>query len=220
MQPVSRPRAILFDWDNTLIDSWRAIHAASNVTLEAMGHKAWTLEETKLRVRKSMREAFPELFGDRWTEARDIFYGYFRKHHLDDLEAISGIEQMLRAVGEADIYMGVVSNKDGTLLRAEVDHLGWENYFGAVVGANDAIRDKPAPDPIYLSLAPSGYSADRLTWYAGDTEMDMIFAARAGVVPVLLRAKPPAQGEFGDCPPDLIFENGQNLCAFLDATGN
>ncbi|HLJ20402.1 MAG TPA: HAD hydrolase-like protein, partial [Stellaceae bacterium] len=63
---MERPRAILFDWDNTLVDSWPVIHEALVVTFEGMGHVPWTLEETKQRVRHSLRDAFPRLFGDRW----------------------------------------------------------------------------------------------------------------------------------------------------------
>jgi phosphoglycolate phosphatase len=29
---MQRPRAILFDWDNTLVDSWAVIHEALVVT--------------------------------------------------------------------------------------------------------------------------------------------------------------------------------------------
>ena len=29
---LPRPRAILFDWDNTLVDSWVTIHEALNIT--------------------------------------------------------------------------------------------------------------------------------------------------------------------------------------------
>ena len=46
-----RPRAILFDWDNTLVESWGVIHEALNLTLAAMGHAHWTREETEKRVR-------------------------------------------------------------------------------------------------------------------------------------------------------------------------
>jgi phosphoglycolate phosphatase len=67
-----RPRAILFDWDNTLIDSWPTIHAATNVVLDAMGLPTWTLEEAKVRVRHSLRDTFPKMFGDRWEEANPI----------------------------------------------------------------------------------------------------------------------------------------------------
>jgi phosphoglycolate phosphatase len=38
---------------------------------------------------------------------------------------------------------GVVSNKDGPFLRAEMAHLGWHGHFGAPVGAGDAAADKP-----------------------------------------------------------------------------
>ena len=70
---VARPKALIFDWDNTLVDTWPVIHAALFETFTAMGQTPWTLAETRLRVRLSMRESFPILFGDRWTAAREIF---------------------------------------------------------------------------------------------------------------------------------------------------
>ena len=74
---LQAPRAVIFDWDNTLVDSWGCILAAMNTTLKAMGHVEWTMEEAKNRVARSLRDSFPELFGDRWTEARDVFYAAF-----------------------------------------------------------------------------------------------------------------------------------------------
>ena len=57
-EPV-RPKAIIFDWDDTLIDNWQAIHAALNLTLNKMGHERWSFEKTKSNVRRSMRDSFP-----------------------------------------------------------------------------------------------------------------------------------------------------------------
>lgn len=59
---LTRPKAILFDWDNTLVDSWAAIQDAQNHTLTAFGLEPWTLEETRQRVRGSMRDTYPQLF--------------------------------------------------------------------------------------------------------------------------------------------------------------
>ena len=53
--PLRRPRAILFDWDNTLVDNWAVIHTALNAALTAMGHTPWTFADTKRRVRASAR---------------------------------------------------------------------------------------------------------------------------------------------------------------------
>src|SRR5262245_7059834 len=92
------PRAILFDWDNTLVDSWATIHEALNFLMRAMGMPEWTLDDTKGRVRLSLREAFPLHFGERWQEARDIYLDRFRAIHLDRLTALPGRESLLRGL--------------------------------------------------------------------------------------------------------------------------
>jgi phosphoglycolate phosphatase len=210
-----RPRAILFDWDNTLIDSWPTIHAATNVTLAAMGHPVWTLDETKGRVRKSLRDEFPILYGERWEEARDIYYRAFLDVHLRELTPMKGVAQMLESLSAEGIYLGVVSNKVGNILRAEVAHLGWERYFGALVGAGDAARDKPACDPIELALKSSGHVAGSTIWYVGDTNIDMECACAATCVPVLLRDHDAGEGEFSAHPPVYTFKNPSDFLGFL-----
>src|SRR5437588_4404543 len=125
--PIQRPRAILFDWDNTLVDSWATIHEALNFLMRAMGQLEWSLAETRERVRLSLRETFPILFGERWEEAQGIYLDMFREIHLDRLNPLPGREAMLRALAKEGMYLGVVSNKTGELLRREVARLGWSD---------------------------------------------------------------------------------------------
>ena len=91
-----RPRAILFDWDNTLIDSWGAIQDAQNHTLTAFGLAPWTLEETKARVHGSMRDSYPQLFGDRWLEAGEVLYRRFEERHMETLTPLAGASSATR----------------------------------------------------------------------------------------------------------------------------
>ncbi len=182
---MERPRAILFDWDNTLVDSWAVIHEALVVTFEAMGHVPWTLEETKLRVRHSLRDAFPRLFGSRWEEARKLYLDAFTAVHLERLTALSGAETLLQALAEDGYYLGVVSNKTGRLLRREAEHLGWSRHFRAMVGAGDARADKPDPAVIEAALRGSGIEPAS-AWLVGDTALDLECAVAAGCVPVLI----------------------------------
>jgi phosphoglycolate phosphatase len=199
---LRRPRALLFDWDNTLVDTWATIHHALNVTLEAMGHATWTMEETRARVRASARDSFPALFAERAGEAAEIFYRTFEADHLAALAERDGAGDMLRGLaGEGTFYLAVVSNKRGHLLRREAAHLGWEAYFDRLVGANDAARDKPAVDAVDLALTDSGLGRGPAVWFVGDTDIDMLCAANADCVPVLLRPEPPGEGEFGAAGP-------------------
>ena len=95
---LTRPRAILFDWDNTLVDSFGVIHIALNETLAAMGHETWTYDDTCRQIARSMRDFFPTLFDDRWEAARDLFYTSYRKHHLQHIQPMPGAVDLLDAV--------------------------------------------------------------------------------------------------------------------------
>src|SRR5262249_12288544 len=111
MQRLPPPRAILFDWDNTLVDTWSTIQPALNAALTAMGFAAWTLEETRVRARKSLRDTYARMFGERWPEARDIFYATYRASHLETLRALPEAERVTRNLAAQGLYLGVVSNK-------------------------------------------------------------------------------------------------------------
>jgi phosphoglycolate phosphatase len=208
----------LFDWDNTLVDSWGAIQHALQVTFEAMGQTPWTLEETRARVRKSVRETFPALFGARADEATEIFYRTFETDHLEKLRARHGADRMLRSLAESDrYYLAVVSNKRGDILRREAAHLGWDRYFKRLIGANDAARDKPAVEAVELALGESGLAPGPEVWFVGDTDIDMLCAANAGCLPVLLRPDPPGQCEFEASPPRIHVAGCAHLLETLDA---
>jgi phosphoglycolate phosphatase len=215
-RPLLRPpRAVLFDWDNTLIDSWLTIQEAMNATLRAMGHPEWSLEETRARVRRSAREAFPVLFGNRWEEARTIFYARFRAIHLELLRTCEGAGELLRYLDERGVYLGVVSNKAGEHLRREAAHLGWHRYFRSLVGATDAARDKPAVEPVDMALAGSGIPRGDTVWFVGDTSIDLECAHNAGVVPILVREAAPRPGEFGTNSPTAHFHTCSGLAALV-----
>ncbi len=202
-QGLALPKAVLFDWDNTLADNWAVVHAALTAAQQAMGHAPWNLDQTRQRVRRSLRDSFPEMFGSRWEEARDIFYRTFEARHLEFLRPRPGAGELLAAVAERGVYQAVVSNKTGRLLRAEAAHLSWDGYFGAVIGANDAAADKPDPAPVDMALAPSGIARGKDVWFVGDTVVDLECATEAGCPGILIRDAPPRPGEFDHCRPVL-----------------
>ncbi len=214
----ARPRAILFDWDNTLVDTWPTIHHALQATLEAMGHELWTLEETRSRVRQSLRDAFPKLFGERWEEARRIFYDAFERVHIENLAPLAGASAMLRSLKDHGLYLAVVSNKTGHYLRMEVAHLGWDGHFARLVGAGDAERDKPEDDALLLALEGSEIRPGPEIWFAGDSGIDMEIAHRTGCVPVLLHRIDTGAEEFVAWPPAILFDSCASLASHIEGS--
>lgn len=212
------PAAILFDWDNTLIDSWGTIHLALEETFLAFGMVPWTPQEVRQRVRESAREAFPRLFGERAEQAMAIFYDSFSRHHLEGLRDLPGAQACLAALAEQSIPLAVVSNKSGAYLRREVEALSWSGYFGAVVGATDAPRDKPDPEPAWMALRSLEVEPTSAVWFIGDTDVDLLCAANAGCTGVLLRSDAPAAEEFSDGMVRAHLPDFAALLALVDAT--
>jgi phosphoglycolate phosphatase len=181
------PTALIFDWDNTLVDSWNTIHLALEKTFQSFGLTPWKLEETRERVRKSLRDSFPELFGDEWPKARDLYLETFRSIHLEHLCPLPGAVELLEWAGlTARLPLAIVSNKTGSILRTELDHLNWSAHFVAAVGAGDAIYDKPNAAPVEIVRRKLNPLNNKNIWFVGDTDIDLECARNSGCIPVLI----------------------------------
>jgi len=209
---MTRPSLLLYDWDNTLVDGWAGITAALNAAFDAFTLPHWSVQDTRERARVSMRESFPKLFGDDWKRARDIFLASLSEQHLDHVRPMDGAAELL--VAGAAWTQGVVSNKTGRFLRAEVTHLGWEGHFATVVGAGDAKADKPDPASILLALANLATAANPTVWYLGDTASDMQAARAAGITAVLV-GDASHDGGVANAAPDIHFDSAYALAATL-----
>jgi phosphoglycolate phosphatase len=211
-----KPDAIIFDWDNTLVDSWQTIHAALVETFRSMDREPWAFEETKVRVRQSLRDSFPNLFGARWKEAEANFYAAFERLHIENLRPMPHAEIMLSRISAHVPVLGVVSNKTGRFLRKEATHLKWDRFFLELIGAGDASRDKPSSEPIELFLKNNGLKKNSLIWYIGDADIDMETARNSGCLAVLLHADSLESVNLGEFLPEITLSGCEELAALVE----
>jgi phosphoglycolate phosphatase len=187
---MKKPKAILLDWDNTLADSWGVIHKCLNEALKAYGKEEWTIEDmrnNRENIHHSLRDSFPRLFGDNWKAARDVYYKHFLECHIEEIKLLDGAFDTVKILKQTGIYTAIVSNKTGDYLRDELRHLEIYDYFHKIVGATDAKKDKPHPEPLLLALENSGLTEKDFQniWMVGDSLTDIEAAINTGVVPVL-----------------------------------
>jgi len=211
MTDLTTPTAILFDWDNTLVDNWPSITGALNATLSAFNGQQLTEDQVRGMVRHSMRDSFPKMFGGKWDEARTIFYDSFRSNHLETLKPLNGAGDMLRDLKGLGLYIGIVSNKGGEFLRKEIDYLNWAPYFRSAVGAGDAPQDKPAIAPVDMALEASGIERSEAVWFIGDAAVDMECAIAAGCTPILRASGDEPEAAFRDCPPKAVANSSADI---------
>lgn len=214
---LSLPKAVLFDWDNTLINNWPVTHYAINKLLQHYGMSEVSIEDLKNRPGKSARETFPLLFGPQWKEAADYYYKAYQEIHLERLSPLPYAEDALRFLKDKAIPMGIVSNKRGDNLRAEIHHLGWGHYFQAVVGSYDTSHDKPSSVPVHHALNQLDHQAGPHVWFIGDNEVDIATAHHANLTGIFINDFQCFDKLKYTHPLAICFENLKSLIDSLDS---
>lgn len=184
--PRKLPQAILFDWDNTLVDTGPMVYNSLNFAREALGLSPFTQEEFWGRPHHSIRDSAFDLFGENFAEGEHLFYTHIQKVHLKELSTLQGAEHLLEDLNTRGVYMGVVSNKEGIHLRKEVDHLGWKSHFRKIIGSKDTHEDKPSALPVLAALQESEITAGLDVWFVGDSIIDVHCARASGCIPVVV----------------------------------
>ena len=96
MTLLTPPKAVIFDWDDTIVNTWRIIHAAINTTLQHMEQTPWTDDEARQRIGPPARVLFTALFGeDRWQEADAVFIHAYADSIGGNIRVHEGAEDML-----------------------------------------------------------------------------------------------------------------------------
>ncbi len=186
LKNLKKPKAIVFDWDNTLVDTWPVIHNAINQTMQAMQKPELSLDQVRNTVHKSMRESFPDIFGNNWQEAGEIYKQCYRKNHISAITLLPNSLNLIKQIQQQEILQFLVSNKIGATLRLEANKLGIDDYFFAIIGAGDAYYDKPDPAPLQLALLGSDLDIKQdEIWFVGDTIADVECAYNAGCTPIV-----------------------------------
>ncbi len=226
LRRLPKPKAVIFDWDNTLVDTWPLIQGAIDKTMVDMGREPWGLEKVRDNVHKSMRESFPEIFGNDWQKAGEIYKNSYRSTHLDRIQLLPGALELINALQEKGILQFVVSNKIGVTLRKEAAKIGVDQKFFALIGASDASYDKPSKEPVELAFLGTDLDPKKdVIWFVGDTIADVECAYNSGCLPIVIGhsndqvsktilAKVLAEGGRGEGALPLYFDHSE-LIALL-----
>ncbi|WP_339040351.1 HAD family hydrolase [Candidatus Lariskella endosymbiont of Hedychridium roseum] len=169
---ATKPEIVIFDWDDTLIKSGNIYQILFEKVMRDLNSSDSVRAAREYYRHYSLNEAFPMIFGDDWKKARDLYYNHLSNVDLSNIEVMEHAEDVLKHMQSEDLTMLIVSNKNGNVLRDEVKRIGWEKYFTGIVGASDAKRDKPWPDPAQLALSAFSFSSPEKVWFVGDSIVD------------------------------------------------
>lgn len=183
LEPQKSPVAVVFDWDNTLVDTMQVSYKALCETLTHFKKSLPTFQEFLKMPQHAIRHDFAELFKERAEVAEKFFIQAILRLHEDETRPMPGAEKLLHYLKGRGIYMAVASNKNGGLLRKEVAALSWEDFFSRTIGSYDTPEDKPSALPLLEALR-GGPQPGQDVWFVGDAAVDTLCAHNAGCLPV------------------------------------
>lgn len=215
---ISNYKAIIFDWDGTLVDTCGLILDAHNHVRKHMKQELWTMDDFMGRPSQSAREYYPKIYGDQADEAQKILYAYVEEHHLKYLKPMGSAESLLKTLSQHQVPMGIVSNKRHGTLHIEIEAMNWQNHFKISIGAGHAEQDKPAADPLLQAIKEINpdYTPDDIL-YIGDTETDLLCAQNAKVPVAFIQTEKPRPDLIEKYKPLYAWDGLSALQALIEA---
>jgi pyrophosphatase PpaX len=206
-------RAVLLDWDGTLLNSYAADARAYLAMFRTLGVE-WGREEIEryyspdwYRVYRAAR--IPR---NQWKEADQLWRAAYAKEKPALLPGVRGVLRLLRQ----SFQLGVVTSGSRDRVRRQLLDFELAQYFSACVCSEDAPRKKPHPAPLQLALERlRAEPADCV--YVGDAPEDIEMAKRAGVRAIGVLGPFPTEKRIRAARPETLLRCIRDLPRYLRA---
>jgi 2-phosphoglycolate phosphatase len=186
---LSKPGALLFDLDGTLVDTARDLGAALNFVLRQHGLPEKSFEEYRPAASHGAKGLLQLGFGAAikdidFGKARQSLLDYYHQHSGVHSDLFDGAEALFSALKQRDIPWAIVTNKPYKLAARVQRQLPALLQSRLLIGGDSLAQRKPDPIPLWMA-AHSMQVRARDCWYIGDAQRDIEAGIRAGMSTVM-----------------------------------
>jgi len=202
---------VLFDWDGTLLDSYRAdVHAYLGM-FAALGVR-WGERELRRHYSPDWHRIYraAHIPPQRWDEADRLWARFYRQQRP---RLLPGARRVVHWVARR-YRVALVTSGHRARVERQLRAFGWERVFAVRICCEDAAQRKPHPEPLQQALHRLDVAAAECI-YVGDAPEDVQMARRAGVCAVGVLGPFPTHRRLRAARPDVLLRSLRELPALL-----
>lgn len=213
-------KLVIFDLDGTLLNTIADLAAATNQALQQEGFPTHETDAYRFFVGNGINKLFERALPEQERteknilKIRSLFIPYYDVHNVDLSRPYPGIPELLAALQQKGIMLGVASNKYQAATQKLIAHYFPNISFVEVLGQREGIPAKPDPSIVNDILAKAGVEREEVL-YVGDSNVDMQTAHNAGVTAVGVAWGFRPRTELEALDPAHILEKAEDLLPLL-----
>lgn len=177
-------KAVIFDFDGTLADTFPGIYLSWEKTLKALDLGTISKDTVRKAIGPTRDTYLKLILGDRCEEHGEKALDLYKKIYLvespENTFLYPRVVELLTTLKDMGISMGIASNKPHGQILKLTDRFGITGMFDTVLGPEKVKEGKPAPD-MFLSCAEQWGIPAAAVVVVGDTALDMTAGKAAGM---------------------------------------
>lgn len=203
---------VLFDLDGTLIDSIALIESSYRHVAKLHTTRGFDREEWLLGLGRPLRWQFEQWTSDPKEIERMVatYREHNNAHHDAMVRPYVGAVEAVSELRRRGVRLGIVTSKLNSGALRGLKRGGFEGMFEVVIGCDDVVAPKPAPEPALLALERLGEGPTN-AWMVGDSPHDIHCGQAAGTRTAAVLWGPFQRSSFVGPPPDLWLEHPREL---------
>jgi pyrophosphatase PpaX len=212
----TRPLAVLFDLDGTLIDSIELIlNSARHAFIGREGHVPSDAEWLT-----GVGIPLATMFRRYARDEADVgaLIAKYREYQLANhdrlVRSYETVADTVAALHAAAHPLAIVTSKAGWLAQRGLETVALDRYFDVIVGCDASERHKPNPEPVLLALDRLSYRPHEAV-FVGDSIHDMQAGRAAGVTTIAALWGPFSREDLVASAPDHYLQRMGDLPELL-----
>jgi len=176
---LSKIRAVLFDIDGTLLDTFDFIYGAFEHAFDVHGIPRLPREEISQLMGGPLEEVYSKMAPGHDAATLAETHRQFQENNLHLTKPFPDTIKVLDALKQKGLKLAAITTRSIRTSVLSLEQNGIAHYFDVVISAEDVVHPKPDPEPLWKALDTMEIKPfDAIM--IGDTRVDILAGKNAG----------------------------------------